>query len=145
MAEDSGAEPGERYPQVDVLEGVHDPAALGASLATDLRSRVRAALVSAGFAEQELEAAKGSVTSAYLDWLKYLLAVHHRGDVIAIASLINPLSTAHPADISWLGEIPCDTLRVECTRAEFPRRDESLDLIIDFLASHAAVTEEAMA
>jgi hypothetical protein len=142
---DSGTDTNERRPHLDVLEGLHDPVAMGEAFATDLEARVRAALLSAGFADHEMEASKGPVASVYLDWLNYLLAVHHRGDVVATGPVLNLLSASHPADTAWLGVSARDTLRVECTRAELARRSESIDLIVDFLASHAAISEGAMA
>jgi hypothetical protein len=137
-----GLKPAEKRPPLEIRDGLRDPMALGEALSADVHDRVRMALAASGFSEQEREVAKGSVAAVYVDWLNYLLAVHHRGEPYEVGPVLNLISANHPADAAWLGVTAGDTRRVKCARADLARRDEVHDLIVDFLAATTATVPE---
>ncbi len=137
---DAEVDPLERRPPLKVQDGLDDPVSLGEALSADVHARVRVALAASGFSEQECETAKGPAAAVYVDWLQYLLSLHHRVKASDAGPILNLISAAHPADTAWLGVTERETLRIECTRADLARREETLDLIVDFFAATTATT-----
>lgn len=135
---EAGIDPAWRRPPLEVRDRLDDPVGLGEALTADVLDRVRNALAANGFSEEECEAAKGAAAAVYVDWLNYLLAVHNRGDARAPGAVLNVLSAAHPADSAWPGKGAGTSVRVECSRAELAQREETFELIADFLAETAA-------
>lgn len=129
-----GLDAAERRPPLEVRDGLHDPVNLGKALSADIHDRVCGALAASGFSEQECQAAKGQGAALYVDWLHYLLAVHHRGEASQVGPVLNLISAAHSDDAAWLGVNAGETLRVECTRANLARRAETFDRVVEFLA-----------
>ena len=133
-----GGEPGARgRPLLDVGPRIGRPALLIRQIADDLRDRARTALMAEGFDEQEAAEPAGQVVEMYVEWLTYLLAVHHRPASAAMGQVLHVISRRHPDDLGWLATGDVRTLRIDCDRPALARSERTRDAVRAFLEQFA--------
>jgi hypothetical protein len=120
-------------PLFDVEPGIAQPALLIAAIADDLLQRARTELTADGFGEVEADEPLEHVVSMYVQWLTFLLAVHHRPAGTPMGEVLHVISQRHPEDLGWLGTGNIRTVRIGCDRPSLARGDETRDVVEKFI------------
>ena len=120
-------------PLLDVAGRIGQPALLVEELAVDLKARAKTALTSDGFDAAEAAESLGPVIGMYVEWMTYLLAVHHRTAAMPMGEVLHVVSQDHPADLGWLGTGDVRTVRIGCGRPDLARSEETRDAVREFL------------
>jgi hypothetical protein len=124
-------------PLLDIASLVSHPWALVERVEQDLLHRARLALAADGFDEAEASAPLDHMVGIYLQWLRYLVAVHHRRPGPG-REVLQVLSRHHAAGLDWLGVPDGELARVDCARPELPRHPGTRAVVLEFLARVAA-------
>ncbi|MEY9933131.1 hypothetical protein ABH926_007784 [Catenulispora sp. GP43] len=130
----------ERIPLLDVAALIPTPEEYLARIAADLTQRSRAVLAADGFTAAEADQAMGTTIDLYMQWLTYLVAVHHPDPPPPAADVLQLVSRDHPAEAAWLGIAPEQTVRFDCLRpvlAEDPGVRGALLAFLDRAATAA--------
>ncbi|WP_164836508.1 hypothetical protein [Actinacidiphila soli] len=121
-------------PLLDIPALLAHPRQLVDSVAQDLGRRAEAALLAEGYALDEASDLLGQVTGLYLEWITYLVAVHHRGSYVQPGDVLHVVSRNHPDNASWLGaDGPAQNIRIDCDRPSLLRDERTRDVVLGFL------------
>lgn len=120
-------------PPLDIAPRIGEPAGLIKEIADDFMARASSVLAVDGFDEAEAAESLAHVVSMYVQWLTYLLAVHHRPTGVAMGEVLNVVSQGHPEDLGWLGTGDIQTVRMGCDRPDLARSEETRDAVREFL------------
>jgi hypothetical protein len=122
-----------RPPLLDVADLLRTPRRLMEQIAEDLTCRASVTLAADGFREAEVSEAMANVIDLYLEWLTYLVAVHHREQPYPAGNLLQIISHNHPQDAGWLGVSAGQTVRINCDRPSLATYQETRAVVLDFL------------
>lgn len=133
-----GPAPISRPPLLDVEPMLATSDLLIQRIEADLWHRAKLSLAADGFEGAEAKGAMEAVIGMYVEWLTYLVAVHHCEQPTSSGHLFQVISREHPADVSWLGVAADRTVRIECDRRHLPKHPDARTLVLDFLHQVAA-------
>ncbi|MEU0214014.1 hypothetical protein ABZ281_02455 [Streptomyces sp. NPDC006265] len=132
------------HPSLDLRRLLENPRKLVDSIARDLARRAAAALVAEDFADDEASDLLGQVIDMYVEWITYLVAVHHRGLPVHSGEVLQVVSAQHPRHAAWLAEDDLQTVRIDCDRPSLLRDERTRDVVLTFLNEVAGRPAEAV-